>query len=127
MNLSVVQLALARPPANGEPIDLFEVETLAGGVTIASQLVTIESGNSSVVVGLPRGSTNHTAVYRYRAHNINGWGEFSELFISGTQVTFEPSAPNRPSLVAPTLGPRSFNVSFELPTTSANPQALGFL
>lgn len=128
MNISTVLFEVSLPPAFGQPIDVLQMDTTAGSEIISSQVVSVEEGNSTLFMYLPRvSSLNYTSVYRYRAHNSNGWGPFSDSFVSGTEVTFEPSAPGKATLLEESLKPNSFNVSFAVPTTSANPQALGFL
>ena len=123
LNLSMVVLALPLPISNGLPIERLEIESLASGQVVGTDYVDTNSISDEVIAILPRGTENASVTYRYRAYNSKGWGDFSDPLIAAQTVTFEPAAPARPLLVENSTTPRSFNISFTLPTTSATPLA----
>ena len=127
INLTAVELALPLPAPNGESVEEVEAQWLRqdgavlGAASFASSHWDASAASARVV--LPIDDSNVTTSYRYRARNAIGWGEWSEKLVVGQEVTFEPAAPAQPTLVPSSLAPRSFGISFELPTQSASPLA----
>ena len=125
LNQSAVELLLPHPAANGEPIDLMRVEWLVGSsnTILGSAEIDVRADVNLTFVHLPREAYNASESYRYLAHNAKGWSEPSPLLVAGNQITFEPAAPDTPQLVSGTLTPRATNITFEKPTSTANPYA----
>ena len=125
LNASTVQLLLAHPFDNGQPIEEMVVETISSGTILARQSFEVDSGANVSLISMPRKLYNVSESYRYIALNRLGPSLPSPQLVAGSQVTFEPAAPFSPSLpTAPQ--PREANVSFRIPIRSESAFAQDF-
>ena len=80
----------ALPPANGAALDAVELQTVGGGV------IPLGVVSSSTLNSLVNGQGYQ---FQVRAHNVAGWGEWSEPSLAVTPDVV-PEAPSTPSVIA---------------------------
>lgn len=127
LNSSMAVLAFTVPYHNGKPIDKMRLQVSLGDYESYHDFDAADynlTDTARIVHAVSRVSFNTSESYRISAHNELGWGEFSRANIIGGKVTFEPAAPAVPK-VSGLSQATEFTVSFQLPSTSANPQAAG--
>ncbi|WP_188757200.1 Ig-like domain-containing protein [Microbacterium album] len=84
------------PAANGDPINLYELDVLSGGSV--KQTLEVQPGTRTQTVAVPADSSDYT--FRVRAHNKAGWGAHSAPS-APRQAFGVPGAPTRVSASTP--------------------------
>ena len=124
LNASAVELLMPHPKDNGMALTGISVQSLLDADVVMTMVVPVDGSTSNAThVTLDRLGFNTSVGFRYAGVNIHGTGGYSPAVIAGTEVTFEPAAPNLP--VQDGVSSHSANITFEKPTTTNNPSAAG--
>jgi len=103
-NQAQMQVNWGTPPANGDPVNAYQLEVWEGG-TLRNTL-TPGAGTNSQAVVVPTSEAAYT--YRIRGNNKAGWGEWSPMSAPRRGVI----APSAPQITSVTPADRQVTVAF---------------